>query len=120
MNETNGRVSTGWRAWIAVPLLLPLAVLALPWPGRKSRERTPADVAGYLRGFLERTGAEGDWKTFTRAPIADPELDRIREQAKLATPSPKHPSGDRVKLLELLKRAETLAAMAPQPPPAND
>lgn len=112
MNRWNGRVLKGWRLWVALPLLLPLAVLVLPWSSRKTRDRTPAEVANHLRDFLNGTGGEGDWDAFQSTPISDPELDRIRQQASHAAPSPKRPSGDRVKLLELLHRADSLAAIA--------
>jgi hypothetical protein len=68
------------------------------------------EVAGCLRDYLSGAGGEGDWAEFENTPITDPELDRIRQQARWAAPSARRPSGDQVKLLELLKRAETLAA----------
>lgn len=107
MKRSNGRILTGWRLWAA--LLLPLAAVTLPW-FRKTQDRRAEEVAGYLRDFLTGAGEPGDWDAFQNTPIADPELDRIRQQARWAAPSPRRPSGDQVKLLELLKRAEILAA----------
>lgn len=99
-----------------IALLLPLAAFVLSLRGRKPRDRTPAEVAGYLRDYLNGAGGEGDWNAFESTPITDPELDRIRQQARWAAPSDRRPSGDQVKLLELLNRAQALAAMAAERP----
>jgi hypothetical protein len=37
------------------------------------RKRTAAEVATYLRDFIDGTGDEWDWDDFESVPIADPE-----------------------------------------------
>jgi hypothetical protein len=66
---------------------------------------TAAEVATYLRDFIEGTGGKWDWDDFTSIPIKDPELDRIRrEAAELDLPIT-----DFDRLRELLSEAESLA-----------
>lgn len=89
-------------------LLLPLALLGALLGGLFSRrlQRSAAEVARYLRGFIEGTGGEYDWDDFESIPIADPVLDGIRRRAAEAGP----PKPDMVELRRLLAEAEMLAA----------
>ena len=68
-------------------------------------KRTAAEVATYLRDFIEGTGDDWDWDDFESVPIADPDLERIRREAAQAAP----PDLDMAKLRELLRQAEELA-----------
>jgi hypothetical protein len=65
-------------------------------------ERTPSEVATFLREFIEGTGGEWDWDDFESLRIADHELDQVRREAMEA--GPPHP--DLEKLRELLRRVE--------------
>jgi hypothetical protein len=69
------------------------------------KKRTAAEVAEYLRDFIDGTGGDWDWDDFESVPIADPELDRIRREAASAAP----PDPDMHKLRGLLRQAEQLA-----------
>jgi hypothetical protein len=68
-------------------------------------QRTAAEVAKYLRDFIEGTGGETDWDDFESVPIADPGLEQIRRDAATAGP----PDPDLAKLRDLLRQAEELA-----------
>jgi hypothetical protein len=71
-----------------------------------AQDLTPAEVAKYLRDFMEDTGGEWDWDDFTSVKIKDPGLEAIRLEAD-AIYLPIRPEG-RAKLRELLTRAEAL------------
>lgn len=88
-----------------MPLAIPLALIAQLWPGKKTVDRTPEDVAGFLRDFLEGTGGDWDWGEFESVPITDPELDALRRRAALVAP----PNPDLVELRYVLADAETIA-----------
>lgn len=96
------------REWIAIlllPILAPAALIAQMLPGKKTEDRTAAEVAAYLRDFIEGRGGEWDWDDFESVPITDPDLDRIRQEAMMAGP----PGPDMVKLAELLRQVEALS-----------
>ena len=100
---------TGWRAVLLAPIFFPVALVLrlLPFM-KKTRDRTPAEVAGYLKDFLDGTGAEWDWDDFTSVPITAPELEAIRIEAD-RTPLPLDVDG-RGRLEKLLTRAYALRA----------
>jgi hypothetical protein len=98
-------VIAGWRAVLLAPILVPVALIAQLLPGKRTFDRSPAEVAGFLRDFLDGTGGEWDWDEFECVPITNPELDRIRLHAAMAGP----PGADLAKLRELLAQAEALA-----------
>jgi hypothetical protein len=106
MQRTSGGVITGWAAILLMPIALLLALVAWLWPGKKTVDRTPADVVGFLSDFLEGTGGEWDWDEFESVPISDPELDALRRRAALAAP----PDPDLAELRRLLAEAEGIAA----------
>jgi hypothetical protein len=99
--------------WLVATIILVVVVVAVGvigaalMAGLTSRpaRRTAADVATYLRDFIEGTGGEMDWDHFESVPIADPELERIRREALAAGP----PDADLAKLRDLLRQAEELA-----------
>ena len=68
---------------LATAFILPIAIVAALIAALFSRplERTPDEVARYLRDFIDGTGDEWDWDDFTSISIADPRLDAIRERA---------------------------------------
>jgi hypothetical protein len=98
---------TGWRAVLLAPIAIPLAILAGLFS--KPKRRTPAEVARYLRNFIDDVGGEWDWDDFESVPIADPTLDRIRTEAGRAAP----PNLDMDRLRALLAEAESLARQTP-------
>ncbi|CAM5483730.1 hypothetical protein ACFSUK_26270 [Sphingobium scionense] len=65
--------------FIIAPAALVLKLALLPF--EKPVERSPQEVATYLRDFLEGKGGYGDWDYFTSTEIADPRLNDIRERA---------------------------------------
>ena len=105
--STDWHVS-GWWAVALVPIVLPLALLIQLLRPNRTRERTPNEVAGYLRDFLDGTGGEWDWDDFTSVPITAPELEAIRTEADRIS-LPLDASG-RSRLEKLLTRAYELRA----------
>lgn len=69
-----------------------------------SRDRSAAEVAKFIREFIEGVGGEWDRDDFESVPITDPELDRIRKGAAMAGP----PDPDLARLADLLRQAEVL------------
>lgn len=89
-----------------VPIFLVVKLILLPF--EKPIQRTPAEVAKYLRDFLHGTGGDWDWDDFVSIEIADPRLDDIRERAAaLELPMP---DTDTAPLQALVAEAEALAA----------
>jgi hypothetical protein len=86
MQRGSGNAMTGWAAILLAPIAIPIAILAGLLPGKKTVDRTPEDVVGYLTDVLEGTGGEWDWDDFECVPITDPDLDDIRRRAALAGP----------------------------------
>ena len=105
---------TGWRAVVVTILLLPFilifGLLLRPFlpRGWGKAERTPGEVAGYIRDFLDDTGGEWDWDDFTSVELKDPALDLIRMEADLVW-LPLNQEG-RTKLESLYAEARRLAA----------
>ena len=86
------------------PILLPMAILAGLFS--KPAKRTPAEVAGFIRNFMNDTGGDWDWDDFTSVPIANPELETMRHEAEMIA-LPVTMEGQR-QLKVLLARAEAL------------
>ena len=109
----------GIREWLAIlltPILVPAALVAQWLPGKKTKDRSAAEVARYLRDLIAGTGGDWDWDDFESVPITDSVLDRIRLEAAKAGP----PGPDMVRLAELLLQAEAhgqLSDTTPTPPP---
>ena len=96
----------GWgvlAAAIAIPIAILLKLAMLPFD--RPMQRTPEEVADYLRDFIEGTGEEWDWDDFVSINIADPQLDSIRERAS------KFPDVALDELYALLGEAEELASV---------
>jgi hypothetical protein len=89
-----------------VPIFLVVKLIILPF--EKPIQRSPQQVAKYLRDFLEGTGGDWDWDDFVSIEIADPRLEDIRERAAaLELPMP---DTDTAPLKALVAEAEALAA----------
>ena len=101
--DRGNRAISGWLAILLAPIAVPLALLAGLFA--KPRDRSAAEVADYLRDFIEGTGGDWDWDAFESVPIKDPILEAIRQEAVRAAP----PNADLAKLKELLERTEALA-----------
>jgi hypothetical protein len=91
---------------VAVPLALIAGVVSTVF-GLKAK-LSAAEVAKYLRDYIEGTGSNWDWDDFTSVPIADPQLDEIRREATAVT-APDTEDAPTV-LKRLLVQAERLAA----------
>ena len=72
---------SGWPAVLLAPFVLPIAIVAQLLPGKKTLDRTPEEVAGFISDFLDGTGGEWDWDEFESIPITDRELEGIRKRA---------------------------------------
>jgi|GEM_PF-1035824 len=90
---------------VAVPLALVAGVVSTVF-GLKAK-LSAAEVARYLRDYIEGTGGEWDWDDFTSVLIADPQLDDIRRKAAEVT-APDIEEAPIV-LEHLLAKAELLA-----------
>lgn len=104
MRRATGIVISGWAAVLLAPLALPIALLGRVITGNRTRDRTPAEVAGFIRDFLDGTGGDWDWDEFESVPISDPSLDSIRRRAAMAGP----PNPDVAALRLLVSEAEEL------------
>jgi hypothetical protein len=81
MHRSRAWSISGWPAVVLSPLAI-LWALALKFlPLKKTRNRTPGEVAGYIQDFFEGTGGEWDWDDFTSIAITDSRLDTIRQEA---------------------------------------
>ncbi len=106
MQRGSGSAITGWVAILLAPIVIPIAFIAQLLPGKKTVDRTPADVVGYIKDLLEGTGGDWDWDDFECVPITDPELDNIRRRAAVAGP----PNPDVSTLRMLISEAEAIRA----------
>ncbi len=48
----------------------------------KGIERTPAQVAKFMDDFLNGAGPKWEWDDFLATPLADPELEKMRERCR--------------------------------------
>ncbi|MDP4540056.1 hypothetical protein Q9K01_10500 [Qipengyuania sp. DY56-A-20] len=99
--------NTFWQnVWgvLAAAVIIPVAVLLklVMLPFERPMNRTPEEVVGYLREFIDGTGGEWDWDDFVSIRIADPHLDSIRERAS------KYADVGQGELQSLLREAEAL------------
>jgi hypothetical protein len=72
---------TGWMAFALIPVVVPVILLLKILGIGQTVDRTPAEVADYIRDFIEGTGGDWDWDDFTSVTIKDPVLDSIRDRA---------------------------------------
>lgn len=68
---------------IALFVLIALVLKIATMPFERPIGRKAAEVAAYLRDFLNSAGGEWDWDDFTSIPIADPRLESIRAEAEM-------------------------------------
>ncbi len=67
---------------VLAPVLLIFLVLKIvTLPFERPMQRSPDEVARYLRDFLQGTGGPWDWDDFTSIPIAHPRLEDLRQRA---------------------------------------
>lgn len=109
MQRTSGAAISGWAAILLVPFLLPAALIAAVWPGRRTVDRTAEDVAGFIGDFIDGSGGEWDWDEFESVPITDQALNAIRVAAVRVGPRYTSADADFDKLQELRTRALALA-----------
>ncbi|MDO8423156.1 MAG: hypothetical protein Q7S99_13450 [Parvibaculum sp.] len=99
-----------WYLWLLVPFFfvaaLAVALISKLFGMSNAKARTPQEVVGYVRDFIEGTGGEWDWDDFTSISIEDPRLEAIRMDAEMV-----HlPAGPEQieELKQLLIRAEAI------------
>ena len=102
----NNRVVTGWKAFALLPIAVPIILLLRLLGIGKTIDRSAADVAGFIRDFIDGRGGEWDWDDFTSVPITCPELESIRAHAAMIELPADTAGMDQLK--ELLGRAEAL------------
>ena len=91
-------------AIVFIPIAIVLKLVTMPF--ERPITRTPAEVARYLRDFLDGSGGEWDFDDFSSIPIADARLDSIRERAsRFNGPKSDHGISE---LKSLLAEAEAL------------
>lgn len=92
-------------------LAVPLAALAalVSWVFGLKANLSAAEVASYLRDFIEGRGGAWDWDDFTSVPIGDPRLEDIRRRAA-PIDLPVTDEGSAI-LRELLVEADDLARL---------
>jgi len=92
----------------AVAILIGLvAVLFDRLFGERGAELSADEVAGYIDDVLQGRGGAWDWDDFTSIPIADPQLDELRQEAQMVNLP--LDAGGRTKLETLRARAITIA-----------
>jgi hypothetical protein len=75
---------TGWKAIVLLPIAIPAALVAALLEAFgivKHRDRSPEEVAGFIRDFIQGSGGGWDWDDFTSVTIRSPELESIRADA---------------------------------------
>jgi hypothetical protein len=102
--QRSGWHIAGWRAYLFAPLVLPIAIFLSLLPGKKTKDRSAADVAVFLKEFIDGTGGRWDWDDFESVSITNPLLEKIRLEAVMAGP----PNADILRLKALLARVEAL------------
>ncbi|PVM73844.1 hypothetical protein [Caulobacter radicis] len=104
MEEKNAPGLPVWLGVLLAAAVLPVVLLSRLWPGKQTVDRSPDEVAGILRVFIDGTGGSWDWDDFESTPITDPRLDELRRRAVKAGP----PDPDVEALAALLSQAEAL------------
>ncbi|NGM50047.1 hypothetical protein G5B46_10550 [Caulobacter sp. 602-2] len=94
-----------WLGVLLAAAAAPVVLLTRLWPGKQTADRTPDEVAGVLRAFIDGTGGVWDWDDFESTPITDPRLDALRHRAVQAGP----PDTDVEALAAVLAEVEAMA-----------
>lgn len=106
MSRRNYWHISGWAAALLAPLAIPAAIIAAHFGKQRKADLSAAEVAKYLRDFIDGTGGDWDWDDFTSIPVANPALDHIRQEADaVCLPLTTHGESE---LRALLKRVETM------------
>jgi hypothetical protein len=108
MSRSAPRAMINWPGVLLAILLIPIGLIAQLLPFKKTRDRTPAEVARYLRDFINGTDGDWDWDDFESIPITDPVLEDVRRQAALVGPGASRANADFDKLTVLLAKVEAL------------
>ena len=106
MQRGSTHAITGWMAVLLLPVALPLVFLASVWPGKKTVDRTPEEVAGLIDDFTDGTGSDWDWDNFESLSITDPTLDALRQEAIKVGP----PYEDVERLRSIAARARAMTS----------
>jgi len=96
------------RAALLIPPALIVALIVCMTSRARTTDRTPEEVAAYLRNCLNKTNGPRDWDDFESAPITDPELETLRLKAIMVGPSAERPDFD--KLAVFLQEVEAIVA----------
>jgi hypothetical protein len=97
---------TGWKAFALLPVAVPVILFLKLFGIGQSKVRSPEEVAGFIRDFVEDSGGDWDWDDFISVTIKDPKLEEIRAEASMVE-LPLNPAGiDELK--RLLAKAEEL------------
>ena len=106
MKRTSSHPITGWKAVLLAPIAIPLALMAGLLPFKRTVDRTPEEVAGFISDLIDGSGGEWDWDEFECVPITDPALEAIRLRACGFGP----PHANIAELRKLVAEAEAIAA----------
>ena len=87
------------------PVAIPIAFIANLLPFKKTVDRTPGEVAGFIGDLIDGSGGEWDWDEFECVPITDPVLEAIRDRACRFGP----PNANLPELRKLVAEAEAIA-----------
>jgi hypothetical protein len=97
---------TGWKAFALLPVAVPVILFLKLFGIGQSKVRSPEEVAGFIRDFVEDSGGDWDWDDFISVTIKNPKLEEIRAEASMVE-LPLSPAGiDELK--RLLAKAEEL------------
>ena len=72
---------TGWKAFALLPVAVPVILFLKLFGIGHSKVRSPEEVAGFIRDFVEDSGGDWDWDDFVSVTIKDPKLEEIRAEA---------------------------------------
>lgn len=69
-----------WNCMIVGIIILVVVVIFFTLANRSRTTRTRGEVADIIEQFLDGTGGVWDWDDFTTRPIADDELEAVRQR----------------------------------------
>ncbi len=67
-------------AAVAVLAAIPVALIGKVTGWGATIDRSKEEVITYIENFIAGEGGDWDWDDFTSVPIADPRLERVRQQ----------------------------------------
>ena len=107
MRRGSDSVVSGWAAILLAPIFLPIALLVGIWETvfpTKGRDRTPAEVVGFIQDLIDGTGGDWDWDEFECVKIRDSVLETFRRRAARMGPPGADLEGLRRIVAELRER----------------